>query len=125
MYQRIMIIGRLGGEPEMRYTPQGKAVTSFSVAVSNKYGDKEDTAWFRVSVWENQAEACNQYLHKGSKVFVEGRLVYDESGSPRIFERKDKTVGTSFEISASRVLFLDSKNTATEPVKVIEDYDDF
>ena len=80
MYQKLIIIGNLGRDPEMRYTPDGKAVTTFSVAASRRYGEKEETAWFRVSVWGKQAESCNQYLQKGSKVLVEGRLTAEQRG---------------------------------------------
>lgn len=110
MYQQITIIGNLGRDPEQRFTPDGKPVTNFSVATSRKYKDTEETTWFRVSTWDKQAEACNQYLRKGSKVFVTGRLVPDKAaGSPRTFQRDDGTWGASFEIMASEVKFLDSK----------------
>ena len=77
MYQRLVLVGNLGRDPEMRYTPNGTAVTSLSVATSRKYTtadgqQKEETVWFRVSVWGKQAEPCNQYLSKGRKVLVEG-----------------------------------------------------
>ena len=109
MFQTIIFIGNLGKDPELRYTPDGKAVTSFSVATSSGSGDNKKTVWFKVSAWEKQAETCNQYLHKGSKVLVEGRLTADESGSPRVFTRQDGTTGASFEVSASTVRFMDSK----------------
>lgn len=123
MYQRIIIIGNLGRDPEMRYTPDGKAVTSFSVATSRKYRDTNETTWFRVTVWGNQAESCNLYLKKGSKVLVEGRLTPDpDSGGPRVYQRKDGTYGASFELTAMTVRFLTARgesadiddNTATE-----------
>jgi len=89
MYQKLILVGNLGRDPEMRYTPDGKAVTSFSVATSRKYNDKDETTWFRVSVWGKQAESCNQYLTKGSKVLVEGRLRPDaNTGAPQVFKRK-------------------------------------
>ena len=76
---KVMIIGNLGADPEMKYTPSGKAVTNFRVAVGRSYkgpdGElKDETEWFRVIVWDKLAEICNQYLHKGSKVYLEGRL---------------------------------------------------
>ena len=74
MYQKIIIVGNLGRDPEMRFTPEGNPVTSFSVAASRRYKDKDETTWFRVTVWGKQAETANQYLQKGSKVLVEGRL---------------------------------------------------
>ena len=109
MYQKIIIIGNLGRDPEMRYTPEGSPVTSFSVATSRRFGDKEETTWFRVTVWNKQAETCNQYLHKGSKVLVEGRLRPDNNGNPNVFQRKVGTWGASYEITADTVRFLTPK----------------
>ncbi len=108
MYQKLIIIGNLGKDPEMRYTTDGKAVTTFSVAASNR---KDETVWFRVSTWDKQAETCNQYLKKGSKVLVEGRLQSDkESGGPKLYQRKDGTWGASFEVAADTVRFLSGKD---------------
>jgi len=110
MYQNITIIGNLGRDPELKFTADGKAVASFSVATSRKYKDTDETTWFRVSTWDKQAEACNQYLRKGSKVFVSGRLACDKAtGAPRVYQRDDGSWGASFEIMASEVKFLDSK----------------
>ena len=105
MYQKLIIIGNLGREPEMRFTPSGDPVTSFSVATSRKYGEVDETTWFRVSVWGKQAESCNKYLSKGSKVLVEGRL----KAEPTVYQRKDGTWGASFEVTAENVRFLDGK----------------
>lgn len=113
MYQKLIIIGNLGKEPETRYTAKGDPVTSFSVATSRKFGEKDETTWFRVSVWGKQAESCSKYLTKGSKVLVEGRLRPDASGNPTTFQRKDGTTGASFEVTAENVRFLDGK--ADEP----------
>jgi len=99
----------------MRYTPSGQAVTNFSVAVNDNFtssnGDKvERTIWVRVSTWGKQAEICNQYLKKGRKVLVEGRLVTDpNTGGPRIWERQDGTKSASFEVSAQTVRFLSTR----------------
>ncbi|MBI3362277.1 MAG: single-stranded DNA-binding protein [Chloroflexi bacterium] len=76
---RVMIIGNLGQDPEMRYTPNGKPVTSFSVAVNRTWktpdGERhEDTEWFNVVAWDGLAETCKQYLSKGQPVYIEGRL---------------------------------------------------
>jgi single-strand DNA-binding protein len=114
MYQRLVLVGNLGRDPEMRYTPQGTPVTSISVATSRKYNTadgqpKEETLWFRVSVWGKQAETVNQYLTKGSKVLVEGTLVPDENGGPRIWTDKEGKARASFEVRAQTVRFLDSK----------------
>ena len=98
----------------MRYTPAGDPVTTFSVATSRKYGEIDETTWFRVSVWGKQAESCNQYLHKGSKVLVEGRLRPDSNGNPTVFQRKDGTTGASFEVTAENVRFLTAKGEQVE-----------
>ncbi len=114
MFQQLTIVGYLGNDPVMRFTPSGQAVTSFSVAASRSYttnaGQKVDeTAWFRISVWGAQAEACNQYLSKGRPVLVVGRLRPDpETGGPRVFTRKDGTQGASYEVNALNVKFLPS-----------------
>jgi single-strand DNA-binding protein len=112
MFQRMEVIGRLGRDPEMKYTPSGQAITSFSVATDNQYTDKsgekvKETTWFRVQVWGNMAEACNKYLTKGSMVYVAGRMVSDKAtGAPKIWTKKDGSSGASFEINASEVKFL-------------------
>jgi single-strand DNA-binding protein len=113
-FHTIILVGNLGRDPEMRYTPSGQPVTSFSVASSRSYtnpnGEKVDeTTWFRVTAWGKQAETCNQYLHKGSKVLVEGRLTPDKNGGPRVFQRQDGTTGASFEVTAGTVRFLSSR----------------
>ena len=110
MYQRLILVGNLGSDPEQRFTPNGDPVTSFSVATSRKYGDKDETTWFRVTVWGKQAESCATYLHKGSKVLVEGRLRPDANGNPTTFQRKDGTWGASYEVTAEAVRFLTPKN---------------
>ena len=106
MYSRLIIIGNCGGDPNMRYTVDGKPVTSFSVAVSDR---KDETMWVRVSAWNKLAETCNQYLHKGSKVLVEGRL----KAEPPVFQKKDGTWASSYEVTAENVRFLSGKD---EPV---------
>ena len=109
-------IVNLGRDPEMRYTPSGQPVCSFSAAANRSYnrgdGEKvEETTWVRITTWGKQAETCNQYLKKGSKVLVEGRLVPDpETGGPRVFSRQDGTQGASFEMTANTVRFLSSKD---------------
>lgn len=105
---KAMIIGYLGRDPEMRYTPTGKPVTSFSVAVSRVYNTaegerKEETEWFRVSAWNKLAEICSQYLRKGSRVYVEGRL----RTSTR--EGQDGQKYLNLEITAADMIILDSK----------------
>ena len=114
MYQKLIIIGNLGSNPEQRFTPSGDPVTTFSVATSRKYGEKDETTWFRVSVWGKQAESCNTYLSKGSKVLVEGRLKAD----PTVYQRKDGTWASSYELTADSVRFLTPKGEDAP----VEDY---
>lgn len=115
MYHTIIIVGNLGRDPEMRYTPSGQAVTSFSVATNRSYTGNngqtvKETIWFRVSVWGKQAESCNNFLRKGNKVLVEGRLQADpNSGGPRTFTRQDGTTSASFEVVANQIRFLTPK----------------
>jgi single-strand DNA-binding protein len=89
---KAMIIGNLGRDPEMRYTPSGQAVTQFTVAVNRNWKDpngewKEETEWFRVVVWGQQAERAAEHLRKGNKVYIEGRLQTrqweDQTGAKR------------------------------------------
>ena len=107
---KILVIGNLGSDPEMRYTPNGNAVTSFSVATNRRYktsdGEtREETEWFRVNAWNRLGETCNQYLQRGSKVYVEGTLTsgayLSNDGDPR----------ASLDIRATEVRFLDSRNS--------------
>ena len=120
MLHKIVLIGRLGREPELRFTPAGKQVTSFNVAVDDGFGDNKKTIWLRVSAWDKLAETCNNHLKKGSLVLVEGRLTADPAtGSPRIFKKQDGTEGASFEISATAVRFLSGKGD--EPATPDED----
>ncbi len=111
---KVILIGNLGSDPEMRYTPNGKAVTSFRMATSRRYTtasgeSKEETEWFRVSVWGKQAEQCNQFLSKGRQVYVEGRL------RTRSWEGQDGQMRTSLEVTAERVLFLGTRAPVSLP----------
>ncbi len=114
-FHTVILVGNVGRDPEMRYTPAGQAVTSFSVATNRQYVNSngetiKETAWFRVSVWGKQAESCNQYLKKGAKVLVEGRLMPDpNTGGPRIWTGQDGQPRASFEINAQVVRFLSSR----------------
>ncbi len=124
-FHTVILIGNLGRDPEMKYTPAGQPVTSFSVASSRSYngsnGQKvEETIWFRVTAWGKQAETCNQYLRKGSKVLVEGRLTPDESGGPRIWNRQDGSPAASFEVTASTVRFLSQRGESDEEEQTYE-----
>ena len=121
MWHKVTLIGRLGSEPTLRYTPAGKAVTSFNVATDRAYTDAtgkvvKETTWFRVSVWDKLAENCNNFLKKGKLVFVEGRLTVDpKTGEPRIWE-KDGKPHANFEIDASTVKFLSPKDEASQEI---------
>ena len=104
---QILLIGRAGNDPEMRYTPSGTPVTSFSLAVNNNRRDQngewvEETEWFRVTAWERQAESVNQYLAKGRRVVVDGRL------STRQYTSNSGEARTSLEVRAFKVVYLDS-----------------
>jgi single-strand DNA-binding protein len=113
MYQKIIVVGNLGRDPEMRYMPDGTAVTSFSMATNRRWTDRntgqpvDETTWFRVSVWGRQAEAVNQYLSKGRTVLVEGQLRADpQTGGPPTWLAQDGTTRASFEIRADTVRFV-------------------
>ena len=115
---RVQIIGRLGKDPESKFTPTGKKVAHFSVAVSNRWkgrdGEaKESTEWVNVEAWDRLGEVCQEYLKKGSLVYIEGRLKtdkYEEKGETRYFTK----------VVAQMVQFLDSRagDTAAEPSEV-------
>ena len=111
---KVILIGNLGSDPEMRYTPEGKPVTSFRMATSRRYTtsageSREETDWFRITVWGKQAESCNQFLSKGRQVYVEGRL------HARDWQGQDGQMRTSLEVTANQVLFLDKKALAPLP----------
>lgn len=129
MYTKLTIVGNLGRDPEMKYMPSGQAVTNINVATNRTWKDKDgtkqtETQWYRVSIWGGRGETVNQYLRKGSKVLIEGRLLSDpESGGPKIFTRNDGTAGANFEMVADNVIFLSSKreDQANNPDVVDED----
>lgn len=112
-FKKITLIGNLGRDPELRYTPQGDAVCNFSVAVTekkkNKSGEHEKiTDWFRVTVWRKSAENCSKYLTKGSSVFVEG------TPSIETWTDRDGKTRTSFEVTATEIQFLSGGSAAPE-----------
>lgn len=106
---KIIIIGNLGRDPELNYTPSGTAMTKFSVADSRRWRDKqsgeqrEETTWFNVVAWDQLAETCNQYLHKGSKVFIEGRM------TSRKYTDKDGNERTAWDVRVLDMQMLDPK----------------
>lgn len=121
---KAMIIGRLGRDPEMRYTPNGAAVTSFSVAVKRRWNSaegqqQEETEWFNIVAWNKLAEVCNQYLSKGSTVYVEGRF------RTRSWDGQDGQKHYRTEVVASTVQFLDSRPRTQEGSAVAAGDSDF
>ena len=106
---RIEIIGNCGKAPEMRFTPTGRPVTSFSVAVNSKFNETESTEWFNVITWNKLAETCNQFLVKGQQVFVEGRL------KTHSWDDKEGVKHYKTEVIASRVLFLGKREDIKGP----------
>jgi single-strand DNA-binding protein len=110
---RVLLIGNLTRDPELRYIPSGAAVANLRLAVNSTFKDqagqrKEETCFVTIVVWGKQAETCNQYLKKGRSVFVEGRLIY------RSWEAEGKTRST-MEVRADRVQFLGGPGGASGP----------
>ena len=108
---KLTIIGNVGNEPEMRFTPNGKPVTSFSVATNWLYTSSEgerrqETEWFSVVAWNRLAEQCNQFLAKGRLVYVEGRI------HTRNWEGQDGQQHSKIEVIASRVIFLEKRGAS-------------
>jgi single-strand DNA-binding protein len=118
---RVQLIGRLGRDPEVRYTPTGKRVAHFSLAVSNRWKSeegeiKEYTEWINVEAWERLGEVCQEFLKKGSLIYIEGRLKtdrYEENGGTRFFTK----------VVASTIQFLDKKPSEEEPMMTFEEED--
>jgi len=112
MLNKIMLIGNLGKDPDMSYTPAGKAVTKFSLAVSRRSKDREtgerreETQWFNIVGWDQLAETMNTYLHKGSKVYIEGRI------TSRKYTDKEGVERTAWEVTASDMQMLDPKGAS-------------
>ncbi len=122
MYQKIVVVGNLGGDPEMRYLPDGTAVTNFSMATNRSWTDKQtgqptdETTWFRVSVFGRQAETVNQYLAKGRMALVEGRMRPDPAtGGPRLWTGQDGATRASYEITAETVRFIGGREDGGAP----------
>jgi single-strand DNA-binding protein len=112
MLNKIMLIGNLGKDPDMSYTPAGKAITKFSLAVNRRSKDrdtgerKEETTWFNIVAWDQLAETMNTYLHKGSKVYIEGRM------TSREFTDKEGIKRTFWDVVASDMQMLDTKGAS-------------
>lgn len=119
---KVMVIGNLGKDPEMRFTADGTPVTSFSVAVNRMTGSmggerRQETDWFTIVAWRKLAETCNQYLAKGKRVYIEGRL------QTRSWQDKEGQTRYQTEIIANDVIFLD-RATAAFPGSEKEEHDD-
>ena len=111
---KVQMTGRLGADPEMRYTPQGHAVTTFRVASNRSWrstdGEShEETEWFRVVAWNKLAEICNQWLLKGSRVFVEGRM------QTRQWQDQDGQSRSLSEVIANDIIILDGRRDGASP----------
>src|SRR4030042_1466733 len=111
---RVMMIGNVGTDPEMRFTPNGHPAPSFRIAIGRMYNTpegekKQETDWFTVVTWGKQAESCNQFLTKGRKVYVEGSL------RSRNWESQDGQKRSKTEVIANRVIFLDKQAAAALP----------
>jgi single-strand DNA-binding protein len=114
---KVMVIGHLGKDPEMRYTPSGRPVTTFTIAVSRSWNTADgerrtETEWFNIVAWGNLAEICKQYLYKGQQVYIEGRL------QTRRWEDKEGQKHTSVEVVANEMMMLgdrrDNSNQSQE-----------
>jgi single-strand DNA-binding protein len=122
---KVMIIGNLGRDPEMRYTPSGRPVTTFSVATSRTWNTAEgekrvETEWFNVVAWSNLAEICKQYLAKGQQVYIEGRL------QSRHWDDTDGNKHTSVEIVASEMIMLgDRRDSDSSTIDESVEEDEF
>ena len=117
---KLTIIGNVGNEPEMRFTPNGKPVTSFSVATNWLYTSSEgerrqETEWFSVVAWNRLAEQCNQFLAKGRLAYVEGRM------HTRNWEGQDGQQHSKMEVIASRVIFLEKRGASVVADEKLDD----
>jgi single-strand DNA-binding protein len=110
-FNTITIVGHLGRDPELRYTPQGKAVCDFSVATSEKFRDTERTTWFKVTAWDKTAESVAKYLRKGSLAYVAGRLSLED------WTDRDGKDRQTLVVSANDIKFLGGQNNIAETVQ--------
>jgi single-strand DNA-binding protein len=102
-FNKITIVGYLGRDPELRYTPAGTAVCDFSMATSEKKGDADVTTWFRVTTWGKQADVAHAHLAKGSLVYIEGRV------SMREYTDREGNKRTSLDVNATDLKFVGAK----------------
>lgn len=119
-FNKIILVGNLGRDPELRYTPDGTPVCSFSMATTEKRkkdGESSDvTTWFRVTLWRRQAEVASQYLTKGKSVYIEGRLRVEE------YTDRDGKTRHSLEVTATDMQFIGGKDREQTAQSVREDY---
>lgn len=119
---KVLLIGRLGRDPEMRYTPSGRPVTTFSLATTrtwNSNGERHnETEWFNIVAWGHLAEICKQYLHKGQQVYIEGRL------QTRTWENAEGKKNTSVEVVANEMIMLGERSSSREPKDVDQSSED-
>jgi single-strand DNA-binding protein len=121
-YQKTIIVGNVGRDPELRYTPDGTAVCDLSIASTRKWKNStgqlnEETAWTRWTCWDGMATTAAQYLMKGRQVMVEGRLKPDpETGGPRVFQKNDGTWGASYEFVCERLTLLGNRGDSSTTV---------
>jgi single-strand DNA-binding protein len=131
---KVMVIGHLGRDPEMRYTPSGRPVTTFTIAVSRSWNTADgerrtETEWFNIVAWGNLAEICKQYLYKGQQIYIEGRL------QTRRWEDKEGQKHTSVEVVANEMMMLGERRDnssqsqeetqSDEPSEPVADEDEF
>lgn len=120
---KVMVIGHLGRDPEMRYTPSGRPVTTFTVAVSRSWNTadgerRSETEWFNVVAWGNLAEICKQYLHKGQQVYIEGRL------QTRQWEDKEGQKHKNVEVVANEMMMLGDRRDNNKQGDEMDQEDD-
>jgi len=120
---KVMVIGHLGRDPEMRYTPSGRPVTTFTVAVSRTWNTadgerRSETEWFNIVAWGNLAEICKQYLHKGQQVYIEGRL------QTRQWEDKEGQKHKNVEVVANEMMMLGDRRENNKASENSNDEDD-
>ena len=116
MYNKTIVLGRIGSDgADLRYTPQGKAVASFSLAANSGFGDYKTTIWFRCTTWGKTAEAAAEYLTKGAAILVDGELKPDtDTGNPRIWQDGSGNAKASFELTVREWKFAVSKSKSKE-----------
>ena len=121
-YNKLTFIGHFGKDPEMRYTPSGRAVTNFTVASNDQYPNAEGelvktTTWFKCVAWGKKAELINKHFHSGDPIMIEGKLKPGTNGRPEIWSRQDGSPAADYEVTVLEFYFLPKgdKNAPYEP----------